>query len=303
LEKPVQAFEASPRLPRIPELSVRWQSGGLNDAAYAALYFLYWQTDLYGCRFASRKSKRDPKPDPEIWLDEIDRSSGANLTKLLTGYFERHHFLGVIPNVPAALAAWLRGEWPLTLAERIPAPMEVLAMQIRGTRPVTVTADYPRLLRPVLKKANGLDFMVHDLEHAFKFFHSPELHAAQRKFFGLMFRAVRQGIFDPYRRDPVFSAQFDYVISDMNTHVVHSLRFLAATLIECLLRREGKTPRENLSLGAEQEMRTLLRSLGNCWKFPPEAEQALLNLVGGSFSEADAGTMEWSILGSGEPCF
>ena len=61
----------------------------------------------------------------------------------LLHYLQRYGFLGVIANVPAALCAWLRESWPLSLFERIPSPEEVLEMQVRGTRPVTILPHFP----------------------------------------------------------------------------------------------------------------------------------------------------------------
>jgi hypothetical protein len=281
---------------RLPELAARWRAGDLSAAAYASGYFLLWQIALHGRRFASRKSKADPKPDAATWLAILDASADGALDAALTKCFERHHFLGVIPNVPAAFLAWLRGEWPLILTERIPSPDEVLAMQAAGTRPVTVIADYARALRPVLTKANGFAFLVHDLEHAYKFFHDPRLHWGQRRFFTLLLDAYGQGVFEPYRSDRVFADRFDYLMSDMNTHVVHSLRFLGAVLIECLLRREGKSPRDELSPRAEAEIAELMRGLGRLWAFPAAAGEALLRLVEGGFGDADAALVEQAVL-------
>lgn len=286
----------SDRLIRIPELTARWRSGGLSDAAYAALYFFTWQIALHGPRFASRKVKSDPRPDASSWLADFDRSAGKELERVLVDRIERYHFFGLIPNVSVALSAWLRDEWPLLLTERIPTPEEVLEMQAAGRRPVTVVADYPRLLRPVLKKANGFAFFVHDLEHAFKFFHDRNIHEGQRKFFGLILEAVRQGLFRPYLGDPVFREKFDYLISDMNTHVIHSLRFLGAILIECILRREGKARHETLSSAAGDELAELLQTLSRCWAFSPAAEEAVLRLVDGGFGEVDAALIERAVL-------
>ena len=173
----------------------------------------------------------------------------------LLHYLQRYGFLGVIANVPAALCAWLRKSWPLTLCEHIPAPEEVLEMQVRGTRPVTILSQYPRMLLPVLTKANAYAFMVHDLEHAYKYFNDPNLHRGQKRFFTAIERVLRLGILDGYRRDALFADKLAYLISDMNTHVVHSLQFLRAILIEHHLRRERKPPRAIVSVAARDANR------------------------------------------------
>lgn len=280
----------------LPRLAERHRSGELGDAVYAAAYFLAWQIALHGRRYASRQSKADPKPEADVWLPRFAGDGDTGLRTALVEAFERQYFLGVIPNVPVALAAWLRGDWPLTLTTAIPSPETVLDMQVAGTRPVTVVADYARALKPVLTQANGFAFLVHDLEHAYKFFHDPRSHRAQRRFFGLLREAVRAGRFDAYRRDPVFDERFDYLMSDMNTHVVHSLRFLGAVLIECLLRREGKGGKEALSVEAEAELVGFLRGLGGLWRFPSGAVAALGRLVRGGFGEEEARLIEAAVL-------
>ena len=286
---------------RIPRLMERFRAGLLEDACCAALYFLVWQIARHGTRFASRKRRQDPRPDAAVWLATMDESDGEALLVTLPEYFERYQFLGVIPAVPAALLAWLRREWPLTLCEGIPSPLKVLHMQVAGARPVTLVGDWPRMIQPVLTKADGFAFMVHDLEHAWKFFHDDTSHLGQRRFFGLMLAAVEQGYFRPYCAEERFASQFDYLISDMNTHVVHGLRYLVAILIECLLRREGKTMQATLSAEAEFELVGLLEDLAALWKFSVISRDALLGLLSGEFGAARAGCLERAILAGRNP--
>jgi len=246
---------------RIARLVQRRRSTGIDDAVYAAQYFLGWQTAMHGRRCAARKYKHDPRPDPVAWWDELQEMKDEEARELLLHYLQRYGFLGVIANVPAALCAWLRNSWPLTLCEHIPASEEVLEMQVRGTRPVTILSQYPRLLLPVLAKANAYVFMVHDLEHAYKFFYDPELHYGQKRFFTAIERVLRLGIFDDYRRDVLFADKFAYLISDMNTHVAHSVQFLRAILVEHHLRHERKPPRAVLSIAARGQIEAIMQPL------------------------------------------
>jgi len=286
--------------PILASLARRHSAGQLSDPAYAAGYFMAWQAGCHGRRYASRKSKADPRPDPASWFPRLLAADESALRENLLRDFERLHFLEVIPNVPLALAAWLRGEWPLTLMKSIPAPEAVLRMQVAGTRPVTVIADYARALRPVLTQANGFAFLIHDLEHAYQFFHDPGSHRAQRCLFRLLLQAVREGRFDGYRLDPVFAGRLDYVMSDMNTHVLHSLRFLSAALVGCLLSREGKGEREMLSEAAEAELAAWWRGLGEAWRFPADPVAALGKLAAREFGEKEAALLEAAVLAAGD---
>ncbi len=246
-------------LTRLPELAARWRAGEFEAPVFAAMYFLTWQIAIHGQAFASRKRKTDPRrPVAAEWLAEMETAQGHALRACLLDYLERYQFRGVIDNVPVALHQWLRGHWPLTLREDIPGPREVLRMQTRGTRPVTVLTAYPRLLKPVLKKPDAFAFFVHDLEHAYKFFYAPSLHACQREFFTRLEAVIDRGVFEPYREEAGFSEQFDYLMSDMNTHPEHSRQYLRAILIEFHLRREGKALTAPLSPAAEREIENIL---------------------------------------------
>jgi len=246
--------------------AARWRAGHINDACYAALYFLQWQAASHGKRFASRRDRRDPRPDPGIWLDDFPAWPAQQIQDYLLGYVQRYQFLGVINNVPAALAAWLQGEWPLTLCERIPRSAEVLDMQVAGTRPVTVLSAWPRMLAPVLGKPNAFAFMVHDLEHAWKFFHDADMHRAQRAFFRQLAQMLAAGRFRDYLRDPLFAAKFDYLSSDMNTHTLHAAQFLRAILVEFHLRRAGLAAPDSLSDAARADIADVIAALfGTDW--------------------------------------
>jgi hypothetical protein len=245
----------------LEQSTARWRAGVIGDAAYAGLYFLHWQAATHGRRFASRRSRTDPKPDASAWFQETRELKAKPLADYLSNYFRRYQFFGVISNVPHALAAWLQGDWPLTFCAYIPSPAEVLAMQVAGTRPVTVLSAWPRLLEPVLSKPNAFAFMVHDLEHAFKFFHDPAMHSQQRDFFQRLSTCIDEGQFDDYLNDPVFADKFDYLRSDMNTHAFHAGLYLRAILLEFHLRQAGERHPWELPPPVQNEVTALLVGL------------------------------------------
>lgn len=246
-------------LPEIPALAERRRAGEMDDAAFAARYFLFWQIARRGRRFASRRSRGDRRPDADRWLTLLKPAEGESARALLIDWFGRYRFFGVIDNVPLVLTRWLQGAWPLILRQDIPTPREVLRMQARGVRAVSALSIWPRMLRPVLNKPDAFDFFVHDLEHACKFFHSPALHAGQRNFFAALEQAHDQDAFAPYLADAEFTRKFHYLMSDMNTHPEHSRQYLRAVLVEFYLRREEKKPATALSAEAEREIAALLR--------------------------------------------
>lgn len=259
-------------LENLPFSTARWRAGEIGDAAYAGLYFLHWQSATHGKRFASRRSKQDPRPTEAGWREATQTLAGPELDDWLANYFARNQFFGVIANVPDALSAWLRGAWRLRLYERIPSSREVLAMQVRGERPVTVLSAWPRMTLPVLGKSNAFAFMLHDLEHAWKFNADAELHRAQRAFFAVLHEAWAQGKFEDYLGEEVFAAKFDYLVSDMNTHVMHATQYLRAILLERHLRAEGAPGHAELSAAAHRKVAGLLSELfGAEWAQTVEA--------------------------------
>ncbi len=248
-------------LNQLPALAACWRSGELDAAMFASLYLLLWQIAMHGPQFASRKRKCDPRPEVEQWLNLLMAPRAAGLRQRLLDFFGRYQFRGVIGNVPAALQRWLRGEWPLIACQDIPSPRELLAWQARGVRAVAIKTDSARVHEPLLNKRNAYEFFLHDLEHAYKFFHSPELHAGQRAFFLKLETALDGGMFAMHLSDDAFREKFHYLMGDMNTHPEHSRQYLRAILIEFYLRRDGRELTAALSPAMERNIEEILRAV------------------------------------------
>jgi hypothetical protein len=246
----------------ISQLAARYRAGDLAPAEYAARYVLHFQAARHGRHAAQRSARTDARFDV-AWLAQIDRLPRTARAARLIELFERYRLRAVRLRVNAALVAWLRGEWALQLCERVPGTREVLRMQTRGTRPVTVIADFPRLLQPIEHKADAFAFVCHDLEHAWQFFHDPAGHAAQCRLAQSLERALDEGVFEPYLADPLFAEKFDYLAADMNTHVAHSLQYLRAILLEFHLRAQGKGAKEPLSAESHAAVSDCLARLGS----------------------------------------
>jgi hypothetical protein len=254
----------------LSELARRYQNGDFTPPVYAARFVLHWQMLQHGARLAQRRSRRYPKPDGTAWLTELDTLAPPDAAAFLTHMLERHDLRGVSRRVNVALAAWLRGAWELRLCERVPQTREVLRMQIDGTRPVTVIAEYPRLLEPIDDKANAFAFVCHDLEHAWQFFHDGERHIAQRRFAQELEGAIERGVFAPYADDPEFARKFDYLAADMNTHIAHSLQYLRAILLDFHLRAEAKASTDRLAPESRERLRRCLSNFSASAQFIPE---------------------------------
>lgn len=263
---------------RMATLRERHQAAGLSPATSASLYFLLWQAARHGTRLALRRSRHDRKPDIEAWLGRCDALHSDALTDFLIDVLSRYDFRAVRRRVPDALVGWLRDGWQLRLCEHVPSALEVLHMQAAGARPVTIILDYPRMLEPVLEKADAFAFFLHDLEHAYLFFHDADQHCSQRQFAMRLARSIAAGRFCDYCGDALFSEKFDYLMSDMNTHVLHSLQYLRAILIEFHLRQDKQPPAASLSVCARSKLQALWTALGEDWELGAPAQQALVAL-------------------------
>jgi len=254
-----QATEPTYPLSRLAMLAAMVRAGALDAAGYVALYVLHWQVARYGRGVAQRRSRRDPPADGVEWLSTAIASPARS--EFLADLFARYELRGVRRRVGVTLQRWLCGDWRPTLLHAVPAPRTVLRMQAAGSRPVTVIGAYPRLLRPVLDKADAFAFVCHDLEHAWQFFHDPARREAQQRFARRLEHAWTAGAFDACLADPAFAAKFEYLAADMNTHVLHSLQYLRAILIEHHLRRAGLDPRARLPAAARAAVRAALAAL------------------------------------------
>jgi hypothetical protein len=165
-------------------------------------------------------------------------------------------------------------------------------MQVRGIRPVTTLCDGRRMFRPVLEKRDAFVFMRHDLEHAFHFFSDPESHRMQRRLFVLLTAIIAEGAFRVVLNDRVFRDGFHYLVSDMNTHPLHSLHYLRAILVEHFLRSEHGTAAGRLSMRAREQITRVFHALAMRGRFDATQYAALRRLADGGTSDADAAIIE-----------
>lgn len=273
-------------LDQIALLTAKWRERLLSDAEFTAAYFLCWQIHKHGKRFAARVSRDLAKPNSQSLSDALYSQPQVQRSEYLVQYMEWYQYRGVIPAVNFALAKWLRGVWSIRLCEFIPAPDQVLAMQVEGVRPVTIITAYPRMLHPVLTKADAFEFLLHDLEHAFQFFHNDCLHREQRALFALLQRILDQGLFAPYTSDADYAHKLTYLLSDMNTHAAHALQYLRGMFVDYYLRRDGKAWNEALSSQAISELRTWVDHMAQVADFAAAERQSLHAFFEGRYNDA-----------------
>ena len=133
---------------------------------------------------------------------------------------------------------------------RVPSALDVLRMQARSQRCVTLVGDAQRIGSLVMNERDPLSFLLHDLVHANKMFADEHLRRSQVGFCTAMLRlrtepaAAAAAAWTPWLDellvgDEQFAADFDYLIADMNAHARHLLQYFKANLINAYKRKHG----------------------------------------------------------------
>lgn len=220
-----------------------------DHARHVATLILALQSHRFdGDWLSSRRPFKDPrKPGPP--LHQVLTKAGICLTprqkqrlrdcQTLPELLQCFHLKSVPLDCQEGLLGWLEGLYPLDLRLDIPSPQEMLAHQCLGRRFVTFRPEPEMLFVPIGRHAGSLEFALHDLEHAHKFFSDALLMAGQVHFFQHIQKAINDGIFADLQSDSRFSAEFDYLISDMNSHPLHLWKYLKAIVMNACHRRQN----------------------------------------------------------------
>lgn len=116
------------------------------------------------------------------------------------------------------------------ILDYIPTPIQLLEMQAQGFRCVTLLRTQNWFGHSFDHKRNLRDFVIHDLEHIWQMFENPQLTRQQIQFSKKLYELTIAGEFDSLRNDPIFSSEFNYIISDMNTHPAHMFATLKSLI-------------------------------------------------------------------------
>lgn len=128
------------------------------------------------------------------------------------------------------LELWLKRPLPLKVVQHVVTPYEMLKLQSEGCRIVTLPLDHKDLSQDVVPGKRAFEFVLHDLEHAERFFHNETNYYGQVGFYHHLQKSVENGFWQPYLENIDFQTAFFYLMSDMNTHCVHMLKYLRANL-------------------------------------------------------------------------
>lgn len=135
----------------------------------------------------------------------------------------RFRLARVCESAARALLGWSNGARAVDLWRTKPSTHEMLEMQARGRRCVSLLGDVDANARD----DEGLEFALHDLRHVEKFF-DPEHHLGQLGFFRCVLDALSTDAWRSLdgRLDDEWRKDFEQVVADMNGSAV----FLFAAL-------------------------------------------------------------------------
>jgi hypothetical protein len=172
---------------------------------------------------------------------------------------------GVRLDSQMGLLGLLDRSFALDVRHDIPTPDEMLAHQCEGRRYVTLLLAHEDQERQIGRFNGAFEFLMHDLEHANKFFGDALSHRGQVRFF----KNLRQVLprFEPWLRDPLFKKDMDYLKSDMNSHPVHLFKYLKAIVLTSSLR-----------LGEETSLNKMWTEVSELWQMDEETCRSALNI-------------------------
>lgn len=157
-------------------------------------------------------------------------------TESLPAMLENFALKGIRLDSHMGMLGWLNGKYPLECRYDIPTPDEMLKAQCEGLRFVSLLKRPEEKYQAIGRHAGAYEFLLHDLEHAHKFFGDPFLCRGQIAFF--RFLSTKMSYFDRWTSDPLFLKDLHYLMSDMNSHPVHLFKYLKAIVLSAALRKQ-----------------------------------------------------------------
>ncbi|WP_413575091.1 hypothetical protein ACLVWU_12555 [Bdellovibrio sp. HCB290] len=182
-------------------------------------------------------------------------------------------------SVQRSVMSWKSGLYHLNLTTRIPSAFDVLEMQSRGERCVSMLITSSELETFVEEGRDVLGFIVHDLIHADHFFHDPLRAAAQVHFCKNLLKVLKiEQINSMLVEDVGFQKEFHYLMSDMNSVPLHLLKTLKAILLGYYKRKVCTDLKQNLPAALENEFNRCFHGVLKCWNFNSEEWAAAMRL-------------------------
>lgn len=201
----------------------------LRPFELCTLYILLFLRIRHPKNWLQKKSKNAPESQyPKILdlipdsfeLTEWEKKKLHHLSVL--DLYTNYNLKGIPEAVNRTMINWIQGKWSIVLLTHIPSPRELLKLQTKNSRCITLTVNHDDIDRLVLSSRDPLSFVLHDLHHADCFFNQKETQKGQLGFYSLVEKIYDQPLLkNSLKDDRQFKSEFDYVVSDMNAYVIH----------------------------------------------------------------------------------
>lgn len=130
----------------------------------------------------------------------------------------------------SGIYGYLNGRYNLEILCYEPIPLEVLKLQIQNKRVLSFQDDFEHWPDKKYGERDVLSFLLHDFIHAEHFFSNAAKHRSQIGFYKCIHKILSENLLAEHLLIARFNNQFSYLISDMNSHVIHLLKTFKAIL-------------------------------------------------------------------------
>jgi hypothetical protein len=162
-------------------------------------------------------------------LNQWEKEKLQGLTSL--SLFSFYNLKAIPESINRTMINWIQGRWKIELMDYIPIPRELLALQVKNTRCVTVITDPQQIDSLVFNVRDPLSFVLHDLMHADQFFNQMESQKGQLGFYRLIHTIYdRTELRQLLKKDSDFKKEFEYVTTDMNAYVIHLFKCFKSSI-------------------------------------------------------------------------
>lgn len=144
--------------------------------------------------------------------------------------FTNFNLKAIPESINQTMIHWKNNLWSIEVLEYIPTSRELLNLQVKNKRCITLITNSKQIDTLILKVRDPLSFALHDLMHAEQFFSQIESQKGQLGFYHLIERVYDSAyVQDNFKLDSNFKNEFEYVASDMNAYVIHLFKCLKSS--------------------------------------------------------------------------
>ncbi|MCB1142939.1 MAG: hypothetical protein H7A24_15555 [Leptospiraceae bacterium] len=219
-----------------------YRENKLKDFEFSISFFIMYcvKRNLGRMKNPKGKSQRNSLDIP-IRIDELIHNVEETLKGMkVSDLFFQYRFRSIPGSIYSGLENWVDGlNCPILSLEMV-SDRNMLNLMSEGKRSVAILIENA-IQGNILEKRDAFEFFLHDLAHAHTFFDVKYSYIGQIEFFNLL-KSEIDWFEGASGRDPVFSKQFHYCLSDMNSHPDHLRSYLRAILYEHQKRLQTSIP-------------------------------------------------------------